>query len=98
MGAREIHPSPETYKMADRFEVRIQWSDADSAFVAWTPDIKFCTAHGETLEEAARQLRDAIAGNIEVAREFGDPIPEPLYRLDAPGGPYSGNKRYSATA
>ncbi|MBA2693403.1 MAG: type II toxin-antitoxin system HicB family antitoxin [Rubrobacter sp.] len=84
--------------MADRFEVRIQWSDADEAFVAWTPDIKFCTAHGETVEEAACQIRDAIAGNIEVAREFGDPMPEPLYRLDTPGGPYSGNRRYSATA
>lgn len=59
MGAKEIRPSPETYKMADRFEVRIQWSDAD---------------------EAARQIRDAIAGNIEIAREFGDPIPKKLFR------------------
>lgn len=59
------------------YPIVIEWSDEDACFVAHTPAIKYCTAHGETYEEAAREMNSAIEGWLEIARERGTPIPEP---------------------
>ena len=59
----------------DRFEIDIFWSDEDDAYIAVGPDIPLCTAWGETYEEALKEIRTAIKGNFEVAREFGHPVP-----------------------
>ena len=64
----------------DRFEIDIFWSDEDDTYIAVVPDIPSCTAWGETYEEALTEVRTAIRGNIEVAREFGHPIPQPKAR------------------
>ena len=34
-------------------------------------------AHGDTQEEALRNINDAMGLWIDTAREFGDPVPEP---------------------
>ena len=59
----------------DRFEMHIFWGDEDDAYIAVVPDIPSCTAWGNTHEEALKEVRTAIRGNIKVAREFGHPIP-----------------------
>jgi predicted RNase H-like HicB family nuclease len=64
----------------DRFEIDIFWSDDDDTYIAVVPDIPSCTAWGDTYEVALREIRTAIQGNIEVAREFGHPIPQPKLR------------------
>ena len=60
-----------------KYEVIIYWSNADSVFVAEAPELPGCMAHGETQEEALRNLKDAMGLWIDTAREFGDPVPEP---------------------
>ncbi len=40
------------------------------------PTLKGCHSQGATYEEALSNIREAIAGWLEVSREFGDPIPE----------------------
>lgn len=64
----------------DRFEIDIFWSDEDDAYIAVVPDIPSCTAWGDTYEEALKEIRVAIQGNIQVAREFGHPVPQPKVR------------------
>lgn len=64
----------------DRFEIDIFWSDKDDAYIAVVPDIPSCTAWSETYEEALKEIRIAIQGNIQVAREFGHPVPQPKAR------------------
>ncbi len=64
----------------DRFEIDIFWSDEDDAYIAVVPDIPYCTAWGESYEEALVQVRVAIRANIETAREFGHPIPQSRVR------------------
>jgi predicted RNase H-like HicB family nuclease len=59
------------------YPIVIEWSEEDACFVAHTPAIKYCTAHGETYEEAAREMNSAIEGWVEIARERGTPIPDP---------------------
>ena len=64
-------------------EIRIRWSDEDEAFIAEAPQLRYCTAHGDTYEEALKEIQVAIAGWVDAASEFGVPIPEPITRQRA---------------
>jgi len=64
----------------DRFEIDIFWSDEDDAYIAVVSDIPSCTAWGDTYKEALKEIRAAIQGNIQVAGEFGHPIPQSTAR------------------
>lgn len=63
-----------------KYEVIIYWSQEDDAFIAEVPQLAGCTAHGASQEEALRNAQDATDLWIETAKEFGDPIPEPIGR------------------
>ena len=64
-------------KNSTAYSIIIEWSNEDACFVAHSPAIKYCTAHGDTYEEAAREMQSAVAGWLEIARERGTPIPAP---------------------
>lgn len=66
--------------MSHKYEIDVFWSDEDQAFLAEVPDLPGCMAHGNTHEEALAEAQNAIAGWIEVARESGQPLPEPRPR------------------
>ena len=63
--------------MSHQYEVLIQWSDEDRAFVARVPELPGCMAHGSTKATAQENIEQAIALWLETAREYGDPVPEP---------------------
>ncbi|CAN5193027.1 type II toxin-antitoxin system HicB family antitoxin [soil metagenome] len=67
--------------MDTRYAIVVFWSDEDGAWVADAPDLKSCSAFGETAEEALAELQVAIQAWLEVAREKGLPIPEPRFRI-----------------
>lgn len=48
---------------------------AESNFSAYVPDLLGCVATGVSLEEAEREIRDAIAFHLEGLREDGLPLP-----------------------
>lgn len=50
---------------------------SDGLFVAEIPDLPGCNAHGETAEEALREVQIAMALWLEVARDVGLPVPAP---------------------
>jgi predicted RNase H-like HicB family nuclease len=60
-----------------KYEVIIYWSNEDQVFVAEVPELPGCMAHGSTPEAALTNAHEAIQLWIDMAREFGDPIPEP---------------------
>ena len=62
------------------YPILIFWSDEDEAYIADVPDLRHCSAHGETPEEALREIQVAMAAWLEVAREVGKPIPPPTLR------------------
>ena len=64
----------------EKYEIIIYWSMEDQAFVADVPQLPGCIAHGNTQEEALRNIHEAIQLWIDTAREFGDPIPDPVGR------------------
>ncbi len=49
----------------------------DSDWGAYVPDLPGCVAVGETRDEAARLIREAIELHLTGMREDGEQIPEP---------------------
>lgn len=62
------------------YHINVFWSEQDGCYVADIPDLQFCSAFGDTPEEALREVLVAKEAWLESARERGDPIPEPRYR------------------
>jgi predicted RNase H-like HicB family nuclease len=62
------------------YHINIFYSEEDDAYIADIPDLKYCSAHGETPEEALREVLIAKTAVLDVLREDGKPIPEPRYR------------------
>jgi len=60
--------------------INIYYSDEDGGYIAAIPDLRFCSAFGESPEEALREVQVAKAAWLETARASGKPIPKPLYR------------------
>ncbi len=63
-----------------KYEIDIFWSDEDDAYIAVVPELPYCSAWGETYEEALAQAEVAIRGHLRVRRETGRSIPEPRTR------------------
>jgi predicted RNase H-like HicB family nuclease len=62
------------------YHINVFYSDEDQAWIADIPDLKYCSAHGETPEAALREVLIAKELWLESAAEHGDPIPPPRYR------------------
>jgi predicted RNase H-like HicB family nuclease len=63
--------------MTDAYPIVIFWSDEDDCWIADVPDLRYCSAFGDTREDALREIQVAMEGWLETARELGKPIPEP---------------------
>lgn len=46
-------------------------------FSAYVPDLPGCVATGDSVVEAEREIRDAIAFHLDGLREDGMPVPAP---------------------
>jgi predicted RNase H-like HicB family nuclease len=63
--------------------IAIIHKDQNSDFGVSFPDFPGCISAGSTLDEAKAMAQEALVGHIEVNREYGDPIPEPMSLEDA---------------
>ena len=62
------------------YHINLFWSDDDECWIADVPDLRYCSAHGDTPAEAVANIHDAVQGWLAVARDHDMPIPEPRYR------------------
>lgn len=62
------------------YPFNIFFSEEDGGYIADIPDLKICSAFGETPEEALKEVEKAKAVWLEVAQETGKPIPQPKCR------------------
>jgi len=53
------------------------FEQAENNWAAYVPDLPGCMTTGKTMEDAERNIREAIEGHLKTLREFGDPIPRP---------------------
>lgn len=52
------------------------YQDEDGFWIAEVPSLPGCVSDGETIDEALRNIDDAINGYIASLRKHGDPIPD----------------------
>jgi len=55
---------------------------ANGNYSAYVPDLPGCVATGATVEEAEKEIRDAIRFHIEGLRKDGLPVPSPAAIAD----------------
>ena len=66
------------------YHINIFYSEEDESYVADIPDLKYCSAFGDTPGEALAEVQIAKEAWLAVARESRDEIPIPKYRPELP--------------
>jgi predicted RNase H-like HicB family nuclease len=62
------------------YHINIFYSEEDEGYIADIPDLKFCSAFGNTPEEALKQVQLAKVAWLEAARAEGKLVPRPKYK------------------
>ena len=60
-----------------QYSIYIQYDNVDKIYIASIPELQGCMAHGETKEEALKELEIACELWLETVRELGKEIPQP---------------------
>lgn len=83
---------------SNHYEVRIWYSPApgDECFVAQVLDLPGIMAHGETREEAAREIQTALQLALNTYAETGQPPPAPKNHAAVELGTRGGSARTNA--
>lgn len=66
--------------MSHRYHINLFYSAEDCCYIADIPDLRYCSAHGATPEEALREVLVAQQLWVESAREQRRIVPKPRYR------------------
>ena len=62
----------------DKYTYRIEWSEVDQCHVARCLEFPSLAAHGDTIEEALREIEYVVAKSVKWMQEAGEAAPEPL--------------------
>ncbi len=63
-----------------QYHINIFYSEEDNGYIADTPDLKNCSAFGDTPQEALQEMLIAQRLWLEEAEQSGIPIPQPKYK------------------
>jgi len=63
-----------------KYCINIFYSEDDEGYIATIPDLKGCSAFGDTPEEALKEVLIAQELWLEVVTDKGWEIPEPKYK------------------
>lgn len=81
------------YYMNLNWTYRFEWSIEDQCYVATIAELNGCVADGETIEEATKEIKDALFSYVSACIEADYNIPEPLKPSD-----YKGQIPYRTTS
>ena len=62
------------------YHINIFYSEEDGGYIADIPDLPYCSAYGDTPEEALKEILIAKEAWLESARTVNKPVPPPRYR------------------
>ncbi len=62
------------------YHINIFYSDEDGGYIADIPDLRYCSAFGETPDEAVAEVLKAKKAWLKAARAAKKPIPKPSFR------------------
>ena len=63
------------------FEIVIEKEAEDEGYSAYSPGLPGCFSNGRTVEEAKRNIRDAIEQHLQSLLAHGQPIPQSQKRV-----------------
>lgn len=66
--------------MMKDYHINIFYSDRDQGYIADIPDLKACSAFGETPAQALTEVLAAKESWLKSAKANGKPVPLPEYR------------------
>jgi predicted RNase H-like HicB family nuclease len=58
------------------FEIVIEKEPEDAGYSAYSPSLPGCFSNGNTIEEARRNMRDAIQQHVAALLAHGEPVPQ----------------------
>ena len=58
------------------FEIVIEREEEDEGYLAYSPTLPGCFSNGKTIEEARRNMREAIQQHVESLLAHHQPIPQ----------------------
>jgi predicted RNase H-like HicB family nuclease len=58
------------------FAVVVEKEPEDDGYLAYSPTLPGCFSNGQTIEEARRNIREAIQQHLESLLAHGQPIPQ----------------------
>ena len=58
------------------FEIVVEKEPEDEGYLAYSPTLPGCFSNGKTIEEARRNIREAVQQHIESLLAHGQPIPQ----------------------
>jgi predicted RNase H-like HicB family nuclease len=58
------------------FEIVIEKEQEDEGYAAYSPTLPGCFSNGKTIEEAKRNIREAIQQHVEALLAHGQPVPQ----------------------
>jgi predicted HicB family RNase H-like nuclease len=64
--------------MINEYQFIVEWEPDDQVFVARVTEFPSLAAHGESQEEALREMRDLVDAVVADLKANGEPVPEPL--------------------
>ena len=73
--------------MTKETQYAVIYEKTGTGYGAYAPDLPGCVSTGRTLEEAERNMREAIAFHLDGLRADGDPIPEPTTKAGMVAAP-----------
>src|SRR2546428_834016 len=59
----------------DHYDMKVSFSKEDKGWIATAPELRGCSAFGESAEEALEELEVAIKGWVAVARKHKEALP-----------------------
>lgn len=62
------------------YHINVFHSAKDGGYIADIPDLQYCSAFGETPQEALREVLVAKEAWLKAAKKSGKKIPKPQYR------------------
>jgi predicted HicB family RNase H-like nuclease len=64
--------------IVDKYTYRIEWSEEDQVFIARCLEFTGLAAHGDTTEDALKEIRVVVKESINWLKDDNKPVPQPL--------------------
>jgi predicted RNase H-like HicB family nuclease len=68
----------ENLPKVEQYLYSVGWSEGDKVFVARVAEFSSLAAHGDTQEEAMREIKNVLGFVLKDLQENNEPIPEPF--------------------